>query len=148
MVLFMFHLLTLNATRMAGNPHTNFAWQNAMELPAIYMGQYIGNKIGRRYTQVGSFILGFLATLPIFFFVQETENALLVGILALVVRFVLGINFFAMHLQSLEIFPTCLRQTGQAIMTIVSNSFGLLVPWVVYLVSGCGLLIQLEEFFY
>lgn len=137
----MFHLLTLNATRMAGNPHLNFAWQNAMEMPAIYLGQYIGDKIGRRYTQVISFILGFLVNIPIFFYVQETENAFLVGSLALGVRFVLGINIFAVHLQAMEIFPTCLRQTGMAVMTIASNSLGLLVPWVVYLVSRSNWLV-------
>lgn len=133
--MFMFHMLTLNALRMEGNPHLNFAWQNAIELPAVYIGQYVGNKIGRRYTQVLSFSLGFLINIPIFFIVQESKYAFVVQCLAISVRFVLGIIFFAIHLQAMEIFPTPLRQTGMALLQIIGNSFGLLVPWVIYLVS-------------
>lgn len=132
----MFHVLTLNATRMDGNPHLNFAWQNAMEMPAIYIGQYLGDRIGRRYTQIGSYILGFLICIPILALVRETEYTFVIACLALAIRFVTGANFFAAHLQAMEIFPTCLRSSGLAIMTIAANGFGLLTPWVIYLVRN------------
>lgn len=130
----MFLVLAMNATRMDGNPHLNFGWQNAMEMPALYIGMYLSNRIGRRFTQVGSFALFCFVSLPILAVVRETEYSFVVACLTVTLRLVHSVNFFAMQLQAIEIFPTCLRTSGMAILVIASNLFALLTPWAVYLV--------------
>lgn len=55
-------------------------------------------------------------------------------ILPVVIRFCISINFYVVCLQSMEIYPTCIRQTGISIGTIVSNAVGVLGPYIVYLV--------------
>lgn len=54
---------------------------------------------------------------------------------AIIVKFWLAITFFAINLQSMETYPTCLRQTGLSIGTIAANIIGVFGPYVVYLVS-------------
>lgn len=52
-----------------------------------------------------------------------------------VVKFWTAITFFAINLQAMETYPTCLRQTGISIGMIFSNAFGILGPYISYLVN-------------
>lgn len=38
-----------------------------------------------------------------------------------------------MNLQGMEVYPTCLRQTGLSLGNIVANSVGMIAPYMVYL---------------
>ncbi|XP_063704985.1 carcinine transporter-like [Culicoides brevitarsis] len=132
-VTMVYYALVINASRMDGNPFLNFIWQSAIELPGVFAGKYMGDKIGRRFTQVLAFFCAFIACIPILFLVQHPEYSTVVSLLAIIIRFMVSIIFFAVHLQAMEIYPTCLRQTGFAIMTIVANLMGLLGPYIIYL---------------
>ncbi|XP_063705241.1 carcinine transporter-like isoform X2 [Culicoides brevitarsis] len=132
-LIMVYYTLVLNASKMDGNPFLNFAWQSAIELPAYYVGQILGDRLGRRFTQTFSFFLGALTCIPILFIVKNPEHAFWTSVLAVIVKFNISITFFAINLQAMEIFPTCLRQTGFAIMTVVANTMGLLGPYIVYL---------------
>lgn len=50
------------------------------------------------------------------------------------VKFSFTVAFFMIWLQAMEVYPTCVRQTGTSIGGLVSNIFGILGPYVVYLV--------------
>jgi len=145
----IYYTLILNASKMDGNPFLNFAWQSAIELPAYYIGQMLGDKIGRRFTQTFSFGLAMLTCVPILFIVQHPEYSLYVSVLTIVVKFNVSINFFACNLQAMEIYPTCLRQTGFSIMTVVANVMGVFGPYIVYLVRQleAALIIWFQAFF-
>lgn len=47
--------IMLNISRMAGNPFMNFFWQSIIEMPAYVLGQFLGDRYGRRYTNSFSF---------------------------------------------------------------------------------------------
>lgn len=64
----------------------------------------------------------------------------------IIVKFWLSILFFAINLQSMETYPTCLRQTGMSVGTIAANVIGIFGPYIVYLVSKFLRIIQIEEF--
>uniref|UniRef100_A0A336MX72 CSON006225 protein n=1 Tax=Culicoides sonorensis TaxID=179676 RepID=A0A336MX72_CULSO len=132
-LIMVYYTLVLNASKMDGNPFLNFAWQSAIELPAYYVGQILGDKMGRRFTQAFSFFLATCTCIPILFIVQHPEYAIWTSILAVIIKFNVSITFFAINLQAMEIYPTCLRQTGFSIMTVVANTMGLLGPYIVYL---------------
>lgn len=131
----LYFTLVLNASKMGGNPFINFAWQSAIELPAYYIGQTLGDKIGRRFTQALSFFFAMLTCIPVIFLVQNPENSLIISMLAVLIKFNIAINFFALNLQAMEVYPTCLRQTGFSFMSVVANTMGVLGPYIVYLVK-------------
>ena len=58
-----YSVIILNNSKMEGNPFLNFFWQSVVELPAYVGGKYLGDKIGRRYTNVLSFSLAGIASL-------------------------------------------------------------------------------------
>lgn len=132
----IYYTLILNASKMDGNPFLNFAWQSGIELPAYYIGQMLGDKIGRRFTQALTFLMAMLICIPILFIVQDPDYSIVTSVLAVMIKFNIAVNFFAINLQAMEIYPTCLRQTGFSIMTVVANTMGLLGPYIVYLVSS------------
>ncbi len=56
-------------------------------------------------------------------------------VLSVFIKFCISINLYLVNLQSMETYPTCLRQTGLSFGTIVGSSFGILGPYIVYLVN-------------
>lgn len=55
--------------------------------------------------------------------------------LSVVIKLCISITFFAVYLQSIETYPTCLRQTGISLGMIASNAVGVVGPYIVYLVK-------------
>lgn len=53
--------------------------------------------------------------------------------LAAFIKFLNAVTFFTASLQGMEIYPTCMRQTGIALGTILANAVGVLAPYLVYL---------------
>lgn len=50
-------------------------------------------------------------------------------------KFCVNITYFAINLQALETYPTCLRQSGMSVGMIIANIFGICGPYVSYIVS-------------
>lgn len=128
-----YFVLVLNSTRMGGNPFLSFLYQSAIELPGFVFGRWIGDRIGRRLTNAFSFLLIALTCIPIIAIVQYSEYESISTPLVVFVKFCTSIVFFAVNLQAMEIYPTCLRQSGISIGAICANSFGVFGPYVVYL---------------
>uniref|UniRef100_A0A7G3AZI8 Putative synaptic vesicle transporter svop n=1 Tax=Lutzomyia longipalpis TaxID=7200 RepID=A0A7G3AZI8_LUTLO len=125
--------IILNISRMGGNPFVNFFWQSFIELPASVIGQKMGDIIGRRYTNVIAFLLGALGCLGAVFMVQNPEMDFYATSFTVFVKMMIMINFFAIGLQSMETYPTCIRQTGNSVSVIIANGFGVLGPYIVHL---------------
>jgi len=58
------------------------------------------------------------------------------------IRFCVTITNFVCYLQGMEIFPTCLRQTGMSIANLAGNVAGVFAPYVVYLVRNSLFLLK------
>uniref|UniRef100_A0A8D8HW51 Solute carrier family 22 member 21 n=1 Tax=Culex pipiens TaxID=7175 RepID=A0A8D8HW51_CULPI len=125
--------LVLLSSRMDGNPFLNFLWQSAIELPAYKIGQMLSDSIGRRLSNSLAFMLATCISVPILFICRYSEYETITTVLTISIKLCVSINFFAVNLQSIEIYPTCLRQTGLAFAAIASNLFGVLGPYLVYL---------------
>lgn len=50
------------------------------------------------------------------------------------IKFGISIAYYAITLQSIEVYPTCLRQTGTAFGGVLASAFNALGPYIVYLV--------------
>ncbi|XP_055851200.1 beta-alanine transporter-like isoform X2 [Episyrphus balteatus] len=125
--------LVLISSRMGGNPFLNFSLQNFVEIPACILGKFLGDKYGRRVTSSISYLVCFLSCIPVIMFAQNTEYENLMTLIATFIKLLTAVVYFLLSLQSMEIYPTCLRQTGIAVGTILYNAFGVLAPYVVHL---------------
>uniref|UniRef100_A0A182SHX8 Major facilitator superfamily (MFS) profile domain-containing protein n=1 Tax=Anopheles maculatus TaxID=74869 RepID=A0A182SHX8_9DIPT len=125
--------LFLLSLQMGGNPFLNNFWQGAVELPAYLLGQLCCDRLGRRFTNSGAFLAATIACLPVVLLIHRPGTELYVTMLAIVVKFFVCITYFALYLQSVELYPTSLRQTGTSFGIIISNVFGAVGPYIVYL---------------
>ena len=131
-------IIILNSTRMAGNPFLNFFWQSLIELPAYVMGQYLAERMGRKLTVVLAFFGAGIFCVVAIEFVTETDMEMATTCAAVLIKFFVSMNFYTVNLQAMETYPTCLRQTGISLETIVANFVGMLGPYIVVLVSKEG----------
>lgn len=63
-----------------------------------------------------------------------TAGAVYTITLTFAIKFCTSVTFFAVNLQAMETHPTCLRQTGISMGIVIANGFGMLGPYIVYLV--------------
>jgi MFS transporter, OCT family, solute carrier family 22 (organic cation transporter), member 4/5 len=129
----VYFVLILNSTRMGGNPFLSFLYQSAIELPAYIIGRWVGDRMGRRLTNAFSFLTISFICIPVILLVKYSEYATVTTVLVVAIKFCSSITFFAVNLQAMEIYPTCLRQSGISIGAIVANCFGVFGPYVVFL---------------
>ncbi|XP_058058276.1 beta-alanine transporter-like [Anopheles bellator] len=129
----LYFTLVLLSARMDGNPFLNFMLQSIIEVPAALIGQRCSDRFGRRATNATAFCAAALTCGALVLIVRDPALESLATILATLVKFFISITFFAVNLQSIEIYPTCLRQTGMAFGTIASTLFGTVGPYLVYL---------------
>ncbi|XP_058060535.1 solute carrier family 22 member 7-like [Anopheles bellator] len=125
--------LFLMSLQRGGNPFLNNFWQGAVELPAYLVGQISCDRIGRRFTNSGAFLGATLACVPIALLIHHPGTETYVTMLSIVLKFFVCITYFALYLQSVEMYPTPLRQTGTSFGIIISNVFGALGPYIVFL---------------
>jgi len=92
-----------------------------------------GDTYGRRFTNSVSFLISFVTCLPIIVYSTDERYENLMIYLATFIKFLNALTFFTVNLQCLEIYPTCMRQTGVALGTILANAIGVLAPYLVYL---------------
>lgn len=128
-----YFVLVLNSTRMGGNPFLSFLFQSAVELPAYAIGRWLCDRLGRRVTNAMSLLLVTLICFPIMGLVRFSEFKLITTILVILIKLSSSITFFAVNLQAMEIYPTCLRQSGSSIGNISANILGIFGPYIIYL---------------
>lgn len=78
----------------------------------------------------------------------DDEWQLAAACVMIVIKFWTAITFYAVNLQAMETYPTCLRQTGISIGVIFSNAFGVFGPYIAYLVSSSLLINFYSVFFF
>lgn len=117
-----YFVLFINATRMGGNPFASFFYQSIIELPAYIIGKTLGDKIGRRFTNAFSFLSMTIFSIPAVL-LARTEHDLVFKLVVACIKFCSSITFFAVNLQAMEVYPTCLRQSGLAVGSIIASRF-------------------------
>lgn len=66
---------------------------------------------------------------------SDTEYNIYTICLTVLAKFCVSITYFAINLQALETYPTCLRQSGISVGMIIANVFGICGPYINYLVK-------------
>lgn len=65
----------------------------------------------------------------------DPEYEAYVSALSVFLKFSVSLSFYVLQLQALETYPTCVRQTGQAVGLVLSNALGTFAPYIVHLVN-------------
>ncbi|XP_017787316.1 PREDICTED: organic cation transporter 1-like isoform X2 [Nicrophorus vespilloides] len=131
----IFYTLTFNVTNLEGNPFLNFFWLGVAELPAWFIGKYASDKFGRRWTNMASFSAIFLGCLLILIIIHDETKQYAVSSICVFLKFGIAFAAYVVNLQSMEIYPTCVRQIGISFNGIVANAVGILAPYIVFLVK-------------
>lgn len=103
------------------------------QLSAFIFGRFLADKIGRRYSNAIAMLFITLVCIPVTLVARDPDSEILFTCLVIFIKFCVSITFFAVNLQSMEVYPTCLRQSGIAVGAIVSNVLAVFGPYVVYL---------------
>lgn len=76
---FLFYGLTLNSVSLAGNSYLDFILTSLVEVPAYFACYFVVDRIGRRASQAGSFIITGLACIGFIFVPQSKLFLIKVG---------------------------------------------------------------------
>ncbi|XP_050345607.1 organic cation transporter protein [Nymphalis io] len=130
-------LLMRSGEKTDGNPFLDFAWQSLIEVPAVYLATWLADKIGRRYT--GMVSIGVTAAMWTSIAIRENSAGGWIRewwmgtLLNIVARLATTVTFFIINLLNMELYPTCIRQTGTALGNIVAGITSVVAPYVLYL---------------
>lgn len=78
-------------------------------------------------------LLIFLTCIPVTLVARDPDSEMLTTCLVIFIKFSTSVIFFAINLQSMEVYPTCLRQSGIAAGAIAANTLSAFGPYIVYL---------------
>nr|CAD7448068.1 unnamed protein product [Timema bartmani] len=131
----MYYILMLNVSTMAGNPFMNFFWQSLVELPGYFVGNYLSEKLGRRWMNSGTFLIMALAHIPIILMINQPNLSWVITCMIVLIKLGVTVSGYAGYLQAMETFPTCVRQTGCALGSLAASIVGTLGPYIILLVS-------------
>ncbi|XP_005882689.1 PREDICTED: solute carrier family 22 member 13 [Myotis brandtii] len=103
----------------------------AVEVPARYSSIFMMQWFGRRWSQMGTLVLGGLMCISTIF--VPADLPVVATVLAIVGKFATAAGFTISYVYSAELFPTIIRQTGMGLVAIFSRIAGILTPLVMLL---------------
>nr|XP_012311077.1 solute carrier family 22 member 13 [Aotus nancymaae] len=103
----------------------------AVEVPARSSSIFMMEKFGRKWSQLGTLVLGGLMCIIIIFI--PADLPVVVTVLAVVGKMATSAAFTVSYVYSAELFPTILRQTGMGLVGIFSRLGGIVTPLMILL---------------
>ncbi|XP_054451046.1 solute carrier family 22 member 13 [Pteronotus mesoamericanus] len=103
----------------------------AVEVPARYSSIFMMERFGRRWSQLGTLVVGGLMCISTIFI--PADLPIVTTVLAIVGKFATASGFTISYVYSAELFPTIIRQTGMGLVAIFSRIAGILTPLVMLL---------------
>ncbi|TRY71792.1 hypothetical protein TCAL_01051 [Tigriopus californicus] len=130
---FLYYSLMLNVSNMAGNTFLNFFLLSVIEGPAILLCMWMLENVGRRWSHAFILFLNFLC-LGVNSFIAATPslNTIVIAF-CLIAKFNCTISFTIIYVQTIEIFPTCVRNTGMGFTTLFASIVSIFGPHVIHL---------------
>ena len=128
----LYYMLGLESSRLGGNIYEVFALSTLFEIPGSFAAIYLCNRYGRKKTILTCFLLsglltGAIATVPVSYPRRHVVNISL----ALLAKFFVNIAYCALYVWSFELIPTVVRSQGMLLFSVLENSAGLFVPFLV-----------------
>jgi len=137
---FIYYQMVINVGNMAGNTFLNLFLLGLVEGPGNMMGMILANKLGRRWTHTGllglnTLILGIL--MGVVMYQTDPENMYwstpTISFLCMWVKMNISATFVVAYIQAMEIFPTCVRQSGIGFCSFISQMISIGGPYTINL---------------
>nr|XP_004662050.1 solute carrier family 22 member 13 [Jaculus jaculus] len=103
----------------------------AVEVPARLSSIFLMERLGRKWSQLGSLTLGGLMCIAIIF--VPADLSVVVTVLAVLGKFAMSASFGITYVYTAELFPTVIRQTGMGLVSIFARIGGIITPLVILL---------------
>ncbi|CAK1581801.1 unnamed protein product [Parnassius mnemosyne] len=110
-------ILMSSGEKTDGNPFLESVWQSLAELPGYFIAAWLADRIGRRYT--GSNVV--------------FRNSLVGSTLAVINRMSATISYSIITIFNMELYPTCIRQSGMSLGNLFISAGSALAPYMLYL---------------
>eukprot|EP00095_Tigriopus_kingsejongensis_P011896 maker-scaffold111_size354240-snap-gene-0.15 protein:Tk11896 transcript:maker-scaffold111_size354240-snap-gene-0.15-mRNA-1 annotation:"solute carrier family 22 member 1" len=123
----------LNVENLAGNQFLNFAIIGMTEMPSVFVGEFLCNRFGRRWSHFGCMTLATLCFAAIIPIAGVQSLGWLVTLFAVTAKAVGNVGWFINYVQTMEIFPTCARVSGSNMSSSISLAFCTVAPYVILL---------------
>ncbi|KAI5636325.1 sugar transporter domain-containing protein [Phthorimaea operculella] len=130
-------LIMMASQKKDGNPFLEVLWQSVIEIPGGFIGAFLANRYGRRFAGMASCaIAAFMWT-----FITLREIYLRSWIATwwagLIFRSMCRVScvtsFYIINLFNMELYPTCLRQSGMSLGNVLSSGSAAFAPYIIYL---------------
>lgn len=123
---------TMNAGRMGGSFYLNFFLMGAAEIPGLFLGMAILNRLGRRWSNAGMIICGGIAcvaTIPTVLYGGDDLQPL-TNTLALIGKAMSAGAFGILYIFTAEINPTVVRNAVVGFCSMAARVGSMIAPYV------------------
>ncbi|KAL0870444.1 hypothetical protein ABMA27_005441 [Loxostege sticticalis] len=129
-------LLLSSSEKSDGNPFLEFTWQSMAEVPATFLGAWLADNLGRRHAGATAYSVSALMWILIFFRECGTSTWLqewwVGSTLVIVNRLATTVSYYVIYLFNMELYPTCLRQSGMSMGNVFSSGGSAIAPYLMY----------------
>ncbi|XP_058798175.1 organic cation transporter protein-like isoform X2 [Phymastichus coffea] len=127
---FVYYGLSLNSTEFAGNKYVNFILVSAIEIPGNILVLPLLNKLGRKPTLCGAFLLSGVFCLVIQFFPKSDSGiwATVALVIYICGKGCITMAFNTSYVYTTELFPTTLRHSLLGFCSMTGRIGSILAP--------------------
>jgi OCT family organic cation transporter-like MFS transporter 4/5 len=141
---FVYYQMVVNVSNMYGNTFMNMFLLGLVEGPGNVLGVVMANKLGRRWTHFSLLFLNallFLSIVPLVKLPQVDEQMTpintfvspLTSFFCMWIKLNISATFIVAYIQAMEIFPTCVRQSGIGTASVIAQIISIGGPHVIAL---------------
>ncbi|KAF2361630.1 Major facilitator sugar transporter-like [Trinorchestia longiramus] len=128
--------LTYNIDNMSGNQFLNFFLFGITELPANFLGGWMVEVLGRRWSQASCFLMASVCAVASMSFLDGEQSVWGTTALLTISKLFVTISFLVIYIQCAEIYPTSHRGSGTGLSSLVSSCFGTTAPYIAVVVRS------------
>jgi len=133
---FVYYQMVINVSNMTGSPFLNLFFLGLVEGPGNFWGVFLANKMGRRWCHSTLLLINailFAAIMPLAHYSQDASVSMAITVMCMIIKFNIAATFIVAYIQALEIFPTCVRQSGVGLCSTISQIISIGGPYVIFL---------------
>merc|ERR1719215_2229303 len=119
-----------------GSTFLNLFLLGLVEGPGNFWGFYLAKKLGRRWCHSTLLLINallFAAIMPLSHYAEDRGVGIAISVLCMLIKFNIAATFLVAYIQALEIFPTCIRQSGVGLCSTISQIISIAGPYVIFL---------------
>ncbi|XP_062598101.1 solute carrier family 22 member 4-like [Saccostrea cucullata] len=132
---YAYYAISYSVDQLSGNLYLNMFLLSVIDIPALMSIWYLSNRIGRRWTCLGYFVIGSLACLGVavsqMIDVEKDLQKNLINGFALAAKFGVSASWAAIMAFTTEVYPTVVRNIGYGTQNSISRVGALIAPQLV-----------------